>query len=402
MDKLMGIGRDKAEKDKTGDEFSDKSICKHHLVGFCPDGLIGKRVQKDRNPMDVTPTMPVPCTLTHSNAMKEQYEKHPKPDKYRKEYEGSLLRRLEEIVSECDRRVFFGKKKCTPPKEPEFKLSDTKLEKVYKEYKAEKDELTKQCVVKGEAGDVKGAQEVADEIRITQKKIDVIVETHTDSFPGEGCCDVCAGVYLLGPKRYYTHGQKDFTGWVSEEEHPKDKTHMAYVEIREWLAKCRDQRKEDDGNGKRSDAAGQRRRSQSRRSRSRDKDNAKDRDRSKEKKDSKDKDSSKAKTDPKDKDRRDEKKDSKGKDKRDEKGDAKQSREKSNEKDNSNQKKGTSKRERSRDGSRDRSRGGRKKARSGSQRRDRSRSRKGRTRDKSESSSDRGRRHGGRRGGGRR
>jgi len=389
MDKLMGIGRDKSEKDKTGDEFNDKSICKHYLVGFCPDGLIGKRVQKDRNPMDVTPTMPVPCTKTHSNAMKEQFEKHPEPEKYRREYEASLLRRLEEIVSECDRRVFFGKKKCTPPKDPEFKLTDAKLERVYKEYKAEKDELTKQVVVKGEAGDVKGAQEIADEIRICNKKIDVIVETHTDSFPGEGCCDVCAGVFLLGPKRHYTHGQKDFTGWVSEEEHPKDKTHLAYVEIREWLTKCREKRKETEANSKRRDSSSKRRRSGSR---SRDKEDTKHKDRSKEKGDSKDED------------RRDEKGDSKGKDKKDEKGDAKQSKEKSHEKEDSTEKRGSSKRDRSRDGSRDRSRGGRKKAsdRDSSRRRDRSRSRRGRARDRDDSSSDGGRRHGGRRGGGRR
>merc|ERR1719375_1858126 len=99
MDALMGIHRDKAAKDKTGTEFADKTICKHHLVGFCPDGLIGKQVVKDRNPMDVTDTMPVPCTKTHSNAMKTEFEAYTESQKYRRDYEDSLLRRLEEIVS---------------------------------------------------------------------------------------------------------------------------------------------------------------------------------------------------------------------------------------------------------------------------------------------------------------
>merc|ERR1719375_1843873 len=98
MDALMGIHRDKAAKDKTGTEFADKTICKHHLVGFCPDGLIGKQVQRDRNPMDVTDTMPVPCTKTHSSAMRAEFEKHKDTEKYRWEYENSLFRRLQEIV----------------------------------------------------------------------------------------------------------------------------------------------------------------------------------------------------------------------------------------------------------------------------------------------------------------
>merc|ERR1711879_218153 len=102
------------------------------------------------------------------------------------------------------------------------------------EYKEEKEAFTKEAIAKGEAGDVDGAKEAADNIRLCQKKIDVIIETHTEAFPGEGCCDVCAAIYLLGAKRHYTHGQKDFTGWVSEEEHPSDKTHLAYVEIRQW------------------------------------------------------------------------------------------------------------------------------------------------------------------------
>lgn len=243
MDKLMGISRDKAASEKTGLEFNDPVICKHHLTGFCPDGLIGRQVQKDRNPLDVTDTMPVPCTKTHSNAMKAEFEVHADVEKWRKKYEASLLRRLEEIVSECDRRVFFGKKKCEPTREPEFKLPDSKLEAIYVQYKAEKDAFTKEAADKGEAGDVAGSQAAIEEVKIAQKKIDVIVETHTEAFPGEGCCDICATKYLLGPKRVYTHGQKDFTGWISEEEHPKDKTHLAYVEIREWLVKLQEKSK---------------------------------------------------------------------------------------------------------------------------------------------------------------
>merc|ERR1719482_868995 len=101
----MGTHRDKSEKDKTGEEFRESSICKHFLVGFCPDSTYGKMLQKERNPLDQRPNAPVPCTKQHSVAMRADFEKHAKADFYRRQYEDSLLKRLDDIVGDCDRMI---------------------------------------------------------------------------------------------------------------------------------------------------------------------------------------------------------------------------------------------------------------------------------------------------------
>jgi len=58
----------------------------------------------------------VPCKKTHSLGLKDEFEKHAKTEIYRKEYEDSLIRRLEDIVSEVDKRVSVEKPPMGPPR----------------------------------------------------------------------------------------------------------------------------------------------------------------------------------------------------------------------------------------------------------------------------------------------
>jgi len=241
--------------------------------------LIGKQVKKDRNLMEVNDMMPVPCAKVHSSALKAEFEKHPKVESYRKEYEKSLLKRLEDIVFDVDKRVFLGKKKCEPRQEG-LKITDSKLQGVMAEYESERDRYAKLAEAKGERGDVTGAQEAMQQVDFFRKRIELMVEQHTVEFPGEECCDVCATRYLLGPKRPYVHGKKDYSGYHSEEEHPTDKTHLAYIEIRKWFAKLKEERAQKQAEEKKPKPRSRSRRSKSR-SRSRgDRDRKRSRDRS--------------------------------------------------------------------------------------------------------------------------
>lgn len=263
MDALMGTARNVAEKDKTGDEFKGDDICKHFLVGFCPDHSFGKLLQKERNPLDNRPLMPAPCTMTHSAVMKADFEKHAKAESFRREYEDSLLKRLQEIVADMDRMILIGKPKCAPQEKYMRFIGDPRIAAQRTILKEEKDRLTSEVVRRGEAGDVVGAQDAADKIKECITQIDLIELKHTVDFPGEECCPVCSFRYLKGEKT----PSKDLSGYVWQEDHVSNKSHKAYLEIRDRFEKLRAKKKERQSEPKK---AKSRSRSRSKHSRDRD------------------------------------------------------------------------------------------------------------------------------------
>lgn len=242
LDSLMGTHRDISRKDKTGDEFAGENICKHHLVGFCPDGLMGKLVEKERNPVEANNKMPLPCQKTHSIAMKAEFEAHPRSSEYKEKYEASLLRRLEDVVSDVDKMVQIMKRRCQA-QGSYTRTMDQKLKDLLKSFETDKELYTKMVSEKGEAGDVSGAQLASEKLQETNTKIEVFLEERKVYFPGEECCTLCAMKYLQGRKSDVVVGQRDYTGYEYEHGHTENKYHIGYREIRDQLTKLREKRK---------------------------------------------------------------------------------------------------------------------------------------------------------------
>lgn len=128
LDSLMGPSRNVSANLRTGEDFLGENVCKHFLVGCCPASLL-KKVEHV-----------APCRLLHSVALKEELDKHPQADKYRGEYELSLLRRMEEICAEADARASREKRKCRPA-ETLVKLPEHLKIKVQAYEEARKDNL---------------------------------------------------------------------------------------------------------------------------------------------------------------------------------------------------------------------------------------------------------------------
>lgn len=236
MDKLMGPSRNMAKNERTGEEFKEENICKHYLVGFCPDGVLGKVVAKEME-FSTHPLRPIPCTRVHSLGMKQEFESHPKAEEFRKQYEDGLRRRIEEIISECDRREAIERKKCKP-KESTVRLPDSLKMKIH-DYEITHRKLLKEAAELGEKGDVKGAEAIMVEVEDTQHQMDSIHDTHTQYFPGEEACNICGVKYLLGTKGSGAEETRGLTGYTYWDDHVDSKLHQGYKDARDKLAKVR-------------------------------------------------------------------------------------------------------------------------------------------------------------------
>eukprot|EP00445_Apocalathium_hangoei_P010068 CAMPEP_0203885122 /NCGR_PEP_ID=MMETSP0359-20131031/29122_1 /ASSEMBLY_ACC=CAM_ASM_000338 /TAXON_ID=268821 /ORGANISM="Scrippsiella Hangoei, Strain SHTV-5" /LENGTH=369 /DNA_ID=CAMNT_0050805701 /DNA_START=106 /DNA_END=1213 /DNA_ORIENTATION=- len=230
LDSLMGPSRNMAAKDRKGDDFKMDNVCTHFFVGLCPGQLLCKHVDAVEK-----------CKLLHSVALKEELEKHPDCEKYKREYEDKYTRRLEEICSDADAKVAKEKRKCRPP-ETVIKLPDHLKIKVqcYEEARAER---LKEANDRGEAGDLEGSQMAMRSSQQAQRDIDGINKAHTSTFPGEDVCKLCGIKYLLGGAGVTGYERlKDGELW--EEDHYKSKGHEAYKQVRDALTEMRKKRRE--------------------------------------------------------------------------------------------------------------------------------------------------------------
>merc|ERR1712187_852099 len=109
-----------------------------------------------------------------------------------------------------------------------------------------------------------------------QSFIDDRTEYGTIYFPGEACCDICAGKYLQGELKPGL--EKGLSGFIWEADHPNQKLHKGYLKIREKLAELKEKHRqkndrsrsrEEDGKKKDSGRNGKEKESGSRRERSR-------------------------------------------------------------------------------------------------------------------------------------
>lgn len=123
LDALMGPSRDIAQKDKPTDEFKDKNVCKHFLVGCCPMGVLGKKLEAIRQSpaafcispgvtFDKPSVIPKEgCTKLHSQGLRTQLAEHPDHAKYQRQYEEDLHSYLRTVIIEADGKAGHEKRK---------------------------------------------------------------------------------------------------------------------------------------------------------------------------------------------------------------------------------------------------------------------------------------------------
>lgn len=99
LDSLMGSHRNIALDDakrRQGTNFTDANVCKHFLVGFCPQHEeLFHSTKRDLGA----------CKKVHSDALKEEFEAHNEKEKYRLKYERQLREYLEDVVRGADEWV---------------------------------------------------------------------------------------------------------------------------------------------------------------------------------------------------------------------------------------------------------------------------------------------------------
>lgn len=236
LDALMGLSRNVADKDKTGEDFLQASACKHYIVGLCPDALVGALVAKERDEEAKHKDMPAPCKKTHAALMRQELEGHPEVKKHRREFEQSLLRRLEDISADAD-RLYSVEKRKVRAKESYVQLPDSIRDEIYRLQDKHKQGLT-DAEEKGVQGDIEGAQTAMESVRIIQADMDRISADRTIEFPGEEACTICGTRYLVGAAKDVATAQR-LWGYVWQAEHMSSKIHVGYVRIREELVKLR-------------------------------------------------------------------------------------------------------------------------------------------------------------------
>lgn len=222
LDSLMGPSRNVSAKEKTGDDFKKKEVCKPHLVGYCTgDWFQNTRARQSLGWRD---GQHMPCTKIHSDQLKADFESHPKTKKYRALYVREFMKQLERLAHDADARVSRESAKCRPPGK-EIRIPEL-LKPKYEEQEKLYSELMKLVEETGNSGKVAESEATmrkADEIK---KWLDEMRTMHTQDFPGEEVCEVCGA-------RFQKEGaQVEGQSRAVVFEHYDGKIHKGFAQIR--------------------------------------------------------------------------------------------------------------------------------------------------------------------------
>jgi len=225
LDSLMGPSRNMAAKDKTGDEFTKREVCKAHLVGYCTgDWFQNTRARQSLGWRD---GQHMPCTKIHSDQLKQEFEKHPKMKKYRKEYRREFLKQLERFAHDADARVQREQVKCRPAGK-EIRIPEL-LRAKYEEQEKLYSDLMKLAEENGNSGKVAESESTMRKADEVKDWLDQMKSQHTVEFPGEEVCEVCGA-------RFHKEGTPVEGQRAVVFEHYDGKIHKGFAQIRTDIA----------------------------------------------------------------------------------------------------------------------------------------------------------------------
>jgi hypothetical protein len=285
LDQLMGAHRD-GEPNKAPVKFTDRDVCKNFLLDMCPNELfVNTRA-------DIGP-----CTLVHSVALKQDYEKASKTKDYG--FEEEVMINLRTFIKDCDRKITQAKRRLEEnPVAPEIQEKADKIHDIGEQIgeklaKAEK---------LGEEGNVDESMRLMQEIEDLKNAKKEAEEDYKRSVPPSQLqqqrlrvCEVCAAYLSLhdNDRRLADH----FGG----------KLHLGFVHVRSRLkeleAEVEEKQKERE---KKREREREKRRERDRevdRDRDHDRDRDRDRDRRRERDRDRDKDKDREKDEDRDRDR---------------------------------------------------------------------------------------------------
>lgn len=230
LDSLMGPSRNMAAKDKTGDEFTKREVCKAHLVGYCTgDWFQNTRARQSLGWKD---GQHMPCTKIHSDQMKEEFENHPKMKQYRREYRREFLKQLESLAHDADARLNRERVKVRPPGKtlviPEL------LKPKYEEQEKLYGDLMKLAEENGNNGKVAESEATMRKADEVSQWLDEMKKMNTMDFPGEEVCEVCGARYSKGPTVNPNQpvSPDEKLGKALVFEHFEGKIHKGFAQIR--------------------------------------------------------------------------------------------------------------------------------------------------------------------------
>lgn len=241
LDSLMGSTRNEdfeSQQKQKGRSFTQESVCKHYLLGFCPyEELASSKMIAKRNIGE--------CRKTHSDAMKAEYEAHTDKSKLQVEYEKALLPVLEGLVREADawvsrERGNVKRTELTTPEKATVNNMPPSVKEQHEQLIQDMNKLMAAAEEIAESGDVDGSKfkvMLAGEIKDKIKELeDKHIVTYTVTYKGEEVCEICGTRYEANHGTNHARYMSHFTG----------KVHLAYVKIRDWVKKLRAKQREAD------------------------------------------------------------------------------------------------------------------------------------------------------------
>lgn len=214
LDALMGANRnvplDQRDKLRPSLTYSDHSICKYYLCGFCPHS----EFTKTKNDIG-------PCPKTHDEGCRRAWDALSDREKERLGYEEQLLRRLDRFKSDLSRRIAINKNvvERTAAKRQVENLYTSDEQRKLDGMAADIEGMLVQAQMAGEDGDVDGAEalvERAEGLREQREKVKKIADARVEASSAAGVeqrvCEISGLIVKGDGEGSHTEG-RNFKAW---------------------------------------------------------------------------------------------------------------------------------------------------------------------------------------------
>merc|ERR1711957_418230 len=160
LDSLMGRDRHLPGEQQRVLKYADADQCKNFLLGLCPHELFSN-TKYDLGT----------CSKEHVDRLKEQFERDPKKDHYRKKWRSTQRADLTKVLEAVDRRIAQNKAKITRGQNEHQQIGEEQEKKI----KVLKDEMTallKQAEGAADEGLVEDSQALVQKTETIKKEIE--------------------------------------------------------------------------------------------------------------------------------------------------------------------------------------------------------------------------------------
>mmetsp|Transcript_112096 Transcript_112096/g.317477 ORF Transcript_112096/g.317477 Transcript_112096/m.317477 type:complete len:342 (-) Transcript_112096:65-1090(-) len=236
LDSLMGSHRNSSIQEvqkRRGENFKDEGVCKFYLLGFCPmQEQLFHSTKRDLGD----------CTKVHSDAFREEFEKHPDRHKYQPRYEADFRAYLEGCVREAD--AWVSRERNNAQRSFQYLQERGDPEKNKEEVERlsrESSRLLELAESLAEAGDLEKSREtIALSEQAKQQAQEAETKTRRTAVQMEEVCEVCGVRTEAGDDARMSA-------------HLQGKVHLGYMRIREALKALRDKQRQDGDDGRERD-----------------------------------------------------------------------------------------------------------------------------------------------------